>query len=464
MSDNTALKPITIAAYGAPGLILAALALTFYVFLPKYYADVVGINLTVLGIVVLASRVWDALIDPAIGALSDRTRSRWGRRRPWIAVGSVPLAASFVLLIVLPHVTNPLLEGLYLGALTFLFFVAWTMVTVPYEALGAELSFDYDERTRLLGVREGSVLAGTLLAAVIPIVVGVGSDLTGDLAAERQRYYLIGGIYAVLVAVLVGGCLMLVRERELAESQRPSGFLRSIVTVFRNRPFRILLSAYTVTAVGFSVAATMILFYVEHVLDSRSGPLFLAIYLGIGTALVPAWVFLARRLEKRRAWLLALTINTTAFFPAFFLGRGDAAAFGVIVALSALGVGGVMAIPPSMHADVIDYDEWQNGIRREGEYIGFWSIVKKLAAALSAGLAFPILDLSGYAPGAAQQSPAAVWTLRFLYVGAPTVCNLAAILIAWRYPISRAVHEGIRREIDGRTAPHSLRGAVQPVS
>jgi len=453
VSPTARLRPLTVAAYGAPALVLAALALTFYVFLPKYYADVLGIDLTVLGVVVLLSRVWDAVIDPAIGALSDRTRSRWGRRRPWMVAGAVPLAGCFVLLVVLPRAAeDPLVEGLYLGALTFLFFLFWTMVTVPYESLGAELSFNYDERNRLLGTREAAVLAGTLVAAVIPILAGVGADLTGDLARERARYLDIALIYALLVAVLIGGCVLAVPERRWAESQRPKAFLRNLAGIWRNRPFRILLSAYAVTALGFSVAATLILFYVQYVLGSGAGPLFLAVYLGIGTATVPLWVFLARRLEKRRAWLLALGVNTAAFAPALLLGRGDAAIFAVIVVVSALGVGGLMSIPASMQADTIDYDEWTSGTRREGEYVGFWSIVKKLAAALSAGLAFPILDFSGYVPGSGQQAAAAIWALRLLYVGTPTLCNLIAIGIAWRYPIDRAAHERIRDDIDTRLA------------
>jgi len=450
------LRSSIVTAYGAPGFVLAALALTFYVFLPKYYADVVGINLTVLGVVVLVSRAWDAVIDPAIGALSDRTRSRWGRRRSWMAVGALPLALSFVLLVVIPHISNPLVEGLYLGALTFLFFLFWTMVTVPYEALGAELSFDYDERTRLLGVREAAVLAGTLLAAVIPILLGIGVGLDSDLTAERGRYLLLGLIYAVLVVVLVGICVAVVRERSWAESQRPAAFFRNLTSIWRNRPFRILLSAYAVSALGVSIAAATILFYVEYVLGSSSGPLFLALYLGIGTATVPVWIILARLLDKRRAWLIALAINTGAFVWALPLGRGDGAAFAVIVVISALGLGGVMALPPSMQADVIDYDEWESGTRREGEYIGFWSIVKKLAAALSAGLAFPILDFSGYLPGAEQQGSATVWTLRGLYVATPVVCNVIALGLAWRYPISRSMHANIRRDVDARVGTEAL--------
>jgi len=448
--NRVPLRTSTITAYGAPGFVLAALALTFYVFLPKFYADVVGINLTVLGVVVLVSRAWDAVIDPAIGALSDRTRGRWGRRRPWMAAGTVPLAVTFVLLVVIPHIADPLAEGLYLGALTFMFFLFWTMVTVPYEALGAELSFDYDERTRLLGVREAAVLAGTLLAALIPIALGIGVDLSGDLGNERERYLLLGLIYAVLVVSLVGICVAVVRERSWSESQRPKTFFRNLGSIWQNIPFRILLSAYAVSALGVSVAATTILFYVEHVLASSSGPVFLAMYLGIGTATVPAWIFLAQSLDKKRAWLMALAINTGTFVWALPLGPGDGALFGVIVVMSALGLGGVMALPPSMQADVIDYDEWRSGTRREGEYIGFWSIVKKLAAALSAGLAFPVLDFSGYLPGAEQQTTATVWTLRALYVATPVLCNVIALGLVWRYPISRAMHASIRRDIDAR--------------
>ncbi len=450
MIKQERLGPLTLAAYGAPGLVLAALALTFYVFLPKYYADVLGIDLAVLGAVVLISRVWDAVIDPAIGVLSDRTYSRWGRRRPWMALGALPLAVAFLFLVRVPHLEGALAQATYLGVLTFLFFLFWTMVTVPYEALGAELSFDYDERTRLLGAREAAILGGTLLAAVIPMIVGAGFDTQGVGSAERARFWRVGLIYAGLVVVLVGVCLIVVRERSWAESQRPKALLSGLAAVWRNRPFRILISAYATSALGVSVAATVVLFYVEHVLGSRAGPAILAIYLGIGTAMVPLWIRVAQRLDKRRAWLLALGLNTGAFVWAIFLGRGDAALFTAIVVVSALGLGGVMALPPSMQADVIDYDEWMTGLRREGEYVGFWSIVKKLAAALSAGLAFPILDFAGYEPGAPLQAPATVWTLRLLYVGVPSICNLIAITIAWRYPIDRPAHERIRAEIDAR--------------
>ena len=311
------------------------------------------------------------------------------------------------------------------------------------------MSFDYDERNRLLGFREAGVLAGTLLAAALPLIVGVFGLPEGD-AGERARFWRVGWVYAVLTVLLVGACLLVVRERRWMESQRPGAFWENLAGIWQNRPFRILLSAYSVTALGVSLAATLILFYAEHVLGSDRAPVFLVLYLGLGTALVPFWVQLASRWEKRNAWLLAMAINSGFFVTAIFLGRGDELAFTVIVVLSALGVGGVMALPPSMQADIIDYDEWKTGARREGEYIGFWSIVKKLAAALSAGLAFPILDMAGYVSGAAEQPSTAVWALRILYVAVPVGCNILAIGIGSRYPIDRATHSRLRGEIDAR--------------
>ncbi len=379
-----------------------------------------------------------------------------------MALGAVPLALSFLALVRLPTLEGPLVQAAYLGALTFLFFFFWTMVTVPYEAMGAELSFDYDERTRLLGVREGAILAGTLLAAMIPMVVGFDLAPAGDAAGERERFWRVGLLYALLVVSLVGICIVVVRERTVHAAQRPAEFFRGLSSLWANRPFRILLSAYAVSALGVAVAATLVLFYVEHVLDSSRGPLILALYLGVGTALVPVWIRVAALLEKRRAWLIALALNTGTFVWAIFLGPGDGTTFGIIVLASALGLGGVMALPPSMQADVIDFDEWRTGLRREGEYIGFWSIVKKLAAALSAGLAFPILDLSGYAPGAEQQGPAAMWALKLLYVGTPSMCNVIAFVIALRYPIDRARHQRMRAQIDARPYPEPEPNPVTP--
>lgn len=444
------LPPRLLVAYAAPALPLALLGITFYVFLPKFYADVIGVDLGVLGAVVLASRMWDAVTDPVLGTLSDRTASRWGRRRPWMAASIVPLAATFTLLLTPPETPHAAVTRL--TVLTVVFFLAWTVLAVPYEALGAEISMAYDERTRLLGAREGTVVLGTLLAALIPValaaIAGYGSDASGQRAMLASLAW---GYGAVLVAA-VAWCLAAVPERPWAAAQRPSGqFVGQYRELLGNRPFRILLVAYTVSSFGATLPATLIFFYTEHVLGSDRGPLFLVEYLAVGFALLPAWVWLARKWEKRNAWLAAVAVNTGAFAGVLALGRGDESMFAVLTAISAIGLGGTVALPPAMQADVIDLDELEHGTRREGAFVGFWSVAKKLAAALGAGVALPIVDAAGYVPGGPQPA-SAVTALSVLYAGVPCLCSAAAFLIAVRYTLDRAEHARIRAAIDARAA------------
>lgn len=448
-------------AYGAPALALAAVGVTFYVFLPKFYADVAGVNLGALGGVILGSRVWDALTDPWIGRLSDRTRTRWGRRRPWLAAAVVPLVLALALLLAPPAGLGPAAAAAWLGLGSFLFFLFWTAVAVPYEALGPELSADYDERTRLLGTREAGVVAGTIVAALLPLAA---ARLAGAGAGERQIFAWLAVLLAGLLVATVLLFLGRVRERALAASQRPHAPLRaSLVSLWGNRPFRVLLAAYMVSAFGAQLPATLILFYVEHVLGSARGPLFLLLYLGVGFLFFPLWIRLARRFEKRAVLVAAMAVNTGAFLGVLTLGRGDTAAYAVLVACSAVGLGGVVALPPSMQADVIDLDEEESGVRREGEFIGVWSVARKLAAALGAGLAFPLLAVAGYVQAAGvTQPPAAFWTLRLLYAGVPCLCNVAAAGILLRYRVTREQHDAVRRRIGERLARAALAGERQP--
>ncbi len=446
-------------AYGAPALMLAAYGITFYIYLPKFYADWVGIDLALIGIIALASRLWDAVTDPTIGFLSDRTRSRFGRRRPWMTLATIPLASTYYLLFAPPPATGAI-GATRFAFLAFLFFLFWTMVAVPYESLGAEISFDYDERNRLFGVREGSVLVGTLIGGAVPVLFE---------GASRQEtaagFETLGIVYGTSLIVLMTICVLMIRERRWSGGTALATLAPAVTNPFplrRNRPFVILQVAYTVYALGAATAATVFLFFVEHVLHSERGPLFLAIYLGLGAVFLPIWVSLAKRWEKRAAWMLALAINAGAFVAAAFLGEGDETWFALLMCLSAIGLGGTLAIPPSMQADVIDYDEWRSRRRREGRFIGMWALAKKLAMALGAGLALPVLDWSGYVGGNTVQTEATVTALRWLYVGGPVICNIAAMIIAWWYPIDRTLHKRIRDEINQRTSSRQPGGPLEP--
>ncbi len=432
-------------AYAAPAFALAVVGIPVYVYIPKFYTDVVGINITVLGYLLFSVRIFDAVTDPAIGYISDRTQTRFGRRRPYIAVGSILVAAAMFILFN-PPAASASFETAWFGISVYTLFLFWTVVAVPFESLGPEITFDYHERTSLFGMRDGFLIAGTLAAASSPAAVHWLLNLAPDAQGERAKFFWIAVIYAPLLIGTCWWCVLSIRERQTAAEPQKMGFWHGLRQVAHNRPFVILLIAYTVSAIGNNLPATLILFYVEYVLQSQLADFFLMLYFVTGIIFLPAWIMISRRTGKKAAWLASMAINTGAFVGVFFLGPGDAAIYGVLVFLSGIGFGATLAIPSAIQADVIDYDELLTGERREGQYIGLWSISKKFAAAVGIGAGLSVLGMAGYTPNAEQ--PAAVqMTLRVLYALVPSLCNIVAIVIAFAYPISSRMHADIRKAI-----------------
>ncbi len=447
-------------AYAAPAFALAVVGIPVYVYIPKFYTDVVGINITVLGYLLFSVRIFDAVTDPAIGYISDRTQTRFGRRRPYIAIGSI-LVAVAMLLLFNPPAASAAFETVWFGISIYLLFFFWTAVVVPFESLGPEITFDYHERTSLFGLRDGFLIAGTLAAASSPAAVHWLLNLAPDAQGERAKFFWIAVIYAPLLIGTCWWCALAIRERQPAAELQRTGIWRGLRQVAHNRPFVILLIAYTVSAIGNNLPATLILFYVEYVLKSPLADVFLMLYFVTGIIFLPAWIIVSRRTGKKAAWLASMVINTGAFVGVFFLGPGDAAIYGVLVFLSGIGFGATLAIPSAIQADVIDYDELLTGERREGQYIGLWSISKKFAAAVGIGAGLSFLGIAGYTPNAEQ--PAAVQTtLRVLYALVPSLCNIVAIVIAFAYPISSRIHSDIRKAIGQRQAGLPVANPLKP--
>ncbi len=435
-------------SYALPAFALAVVGIPIYVYIPKFYSDVVGVHIGLLGAIILIIRIFDAVSDPVTGAISDRTQTRFGRRRPFVGIGSLLLAVSLFFLF------NPLdgsrdFETIWFAVWFFLVFLFWTVVTVPYEALGPELTNDYRERISLFGIRDGALIAGTLLAASSPAIVtgifGLGADATG----EKAKFFWISVLYIPMVVTFSWWCVLKIKELPRHPVTEKQNVITSIRQVGNNRPFLVLLASYTIAAFGSNLPATLILFYVQYVLISSNADLFLLIYFCVGIIFLPFWVLLAKKIGKKPAWIIAMLINTGAFIGVFFLGPGDEMLYGILVAGSALGFGATIAIPSAMQADVIDYDELVTGKRQEGQYIGIWSIAKKLAAAIGVGIALSVLGMAGYEPNA-PQTEEIQFTLRVLYALVPSLCNLLAIAIAVFYPINSRNHAEIISLIKNR--------------
>lgn len=422
-------------AYSAPAPVLAAMGVTFYVYLPKFYADSLGLSLGTLGILILLSRVWDAVSDPIIGRLSDRSSRKRGRRKIWISTALPILILSFGALLIPPAELSPVFLALWFGFFSIAFFTAWTSFTVPYEAWGTSLSFDFSERNKLFASRDGAALFGTLIAATTPAMFAAFDSRWGN--------FQLSVFYASLLVVSTLSCLVLNHEPSTkAWHRRPKLFAF-------NRQFLILLVAYALGGLGAALPASLFLFYVEHVLGSINSTLFLALYFGIGILALPAWIAVARRIGKKQAWVAAMLINALAFSFVYFLGPGQETAFGVLISISALGYGASFVLPSSMQADVIDLDELETGVRREGQLVGVWLFVKKMSAAVGAALGFICLQQAGYEVGKTP-APEALSMLSFLYAAVPALCSLAAIVVALAYRLDASQHAEIRRTIELR--------------
>ena len=455
----------TILAYAGPGLMLSTAGLPLFVYLPKFYTDTLGAGAAMIGLFIFAARLLDGISDPLIGWLSDRTRTRWGRRRPYLIWAS-PLLGLILLALFAPPDLNPTQAGLWFGFLLLFLSVAWTLVNVPWEALGPELTPDYQARNSLFAWRDGFYIIGILLAVTLPLVLVWALDIPPGAVREQQTFRWFALIIAPTLVLLCWLCAAMIQERAWTGPQgsgeKPAprqtalqNYHQGLKLLWQNKPFRILTLAFAIASIGANLPATLILYYVEYVLQDVRAEAYLLLYFLTGILFLPAWVWIAGKWGKKPTWMAAMILNAAAFAGVFFVGPGQTTIFAVLVSISGIGFGAGMALPSSMQADVIDYDELLSGRRREGAFIGLWSIIKKMASALGLGLALPLLALAGYAPGQ-EQPESVILLLRFLYAGLPSLCVITALLVFSRYSLNAQEHGRIQADLARRAENQQL--------
>ena len=434
-----------LAAYAAPAMGLAILLLPPYVFLPAFYAQTMGLPLDWIGYIIVLARVFDAFTDPVMGFVSDRTSSRFGRRKVWVLAGLPVVCLSVVALFMPPDGVSLMHFGVALFALS----LGWTLMILPYNAWGAELSGDYHERTRIAGLREGMGLFGTLLAASTPtIMTALGySD-------PRVHMLALGAIVIVLLVPATGWALATVPEPAPLTRARVS-LAEGLKAISANAPFRRLIVAYLINAFANGLPATLFLLFVAHVIGRGDayGPLLLAYFLA-GLIAIPFWSWLARRIGKHRAWVIAMTLACGAFaFTPFVVGEGDIVAFAIISIISGMGVGADLVLPASIQADVVDADTVASGEQRTGLFFALWGIATKLAFALAA-VSLPVLHMAGFRAdalgpdGLSTNAPDALLALTLLYAAVPIAIKLVAMAMMWNFPLDLEKQRAIRAELE----------------
>ena len=431
-------------AYGAPALPLAALTLPVYIYLPTVYATGLELGLGLVGALLLAARLWDVVTDPLIGSLSDRWRGRFGRRRPWVAAGA-PLVMVGVWFLFRPGDDA---GGTYLLIWSLVLYLGWTMMILPLSAWGAELSFDYNERSRIAGYREAAVLIGTLVALGLPAAFGYSG-----LEAAKDALALLAWVLVCLVPVTVAALLRATPEPRVVAWQ-PLTIRRSWSVLAANGPFRRLVAAYLLNGIANGLPATLFLLFASHVLQApEMVGVLLVIYFLSGFLALPVWVRLSYRFGKHRVWSAAMVFACAVFVLVPLLGPGDVWWFVVVCVLTGLCLGADLVLPSSMQADVVDLDTSASGAQRTGLYFALWGMATKLALALAVGIAFPLLDLAGFDQDGGNDG-GALFALTALYSLAPVIFKAAAIVLMINYPITAQQQDALRRKlVDNGTAP-----------
>jgi GPH family glycoside/pentoside/hexuronide:cation symporter len=416
-------------------------------FLMYVYTDVFGVSPIVAGSVYALALLWDAVTDPIMGVVADRTRTRWGRYRPWLALGAVPLAISYALAFWNPGFTGLALV-VWIAFTHCLLRTCYTVAGVPFSALQARLTNDANERTTLAGFRMVGAACGALTVALVtPLIVGIVGK--GDEARGYLMAAMAAGILAILIFAYVVAVMREPPETETSADRAPLGSdLGAFFSQFRNNlP---LVQVFTII-IAVGVAVTMfsknILYYFKYVLERPdAATLALVMPALVMLIMVPIWVLVAKALSKRTAWMIGSAIAATGFLAFYLNPVREVPIVMAIIFFIALGTSGFGVLFWSMLPDTVEWGEAHGGVRHEAKVFGFAAFAQKAALGINALALGLLLDGVGYVANQ-DQTPQALAGITTIMSLVPFVGILVSVAVLWSYPIDARRHEELRATI-----------------
>ena len=401
-----------------------------FIFLSEFYAAERGLSLAAIGLVLLGVRLFDALTDPVIGFLSDRSQNRLGRRKSWLLMATPVIAGAAWGLFIPPQGAT---IWWFAGFLTLLT-AAWTMALIPYFAWGAELSGNYAERSRITIWRESLGLAGTIVAALL-----YASDPDAGTGLARVAVFIV-----IVLPIATAICAIKVPEPVDLSCSAPR--ISAVFAILAaERSFRRLLIAYFINGAANGIAATLFIFFVSYRLERHdlAGPL-LILYFAAAIGAAPLWSWTRSRYSKHRTWCVAMIYAGCVFAWTAALGPGDWVGFAVICVLSGAALGADLALPTSLQADLVDVATARSGAQQTGAFFALWSLAIKLALAVAGGASLVYLDMAGFSVTSAASTAA----LTILDAAGPPTLNSVAVPLMWSSPHDPDAHSGLRTRIE----------------
>ena len=442
-------------AFGAPAVGAGYMYLLLALYVMKFSTDVLLIAPAIMGLIFSVSRIWDAISDPLVGYLSDRTTTSLGRRRTWILFSFVPIAIGFYAVFAPPVSLSGDALTWWMAASIIGFYSAMTIFFVPHMALGAELSNDYHERSRLFGLRHAFYTVGSILSlGTMQLLLNEEFREGGDVRAMAEEY----ALYAIIaMSVLVLYAVVNLRERPEFQGRLNSSPTSAFRDVWQNPHARLLVIVTFIENVGSSAIAVLTLYVTQYVVGAPlSAPFIILAYMLPSTASVPMWLPLSRRFGKIRVWMVGMALYGLAFGGMFFLPfmeTVDARLTLIIVmaAFAGLAAGCGGTIGPSVQGDVIDYDEYKTGERKEGSYFAVWNFTYKSALGVMLLLTGFVLEASGFVPNQPQTMTVQI-AMVSLYGALPLLCYAIGVVLFSRFKLTEQEYSVIRAELDRRAA------------
>ncbi len=432
------------------------------IFYAIFITDVVGLEPRLASVAALIGIIWDAINDPLVGMLSDRIKSKWGRRRPFLLWFSVPFGLGFAILWWAPPFESQIALAAFV---TFAFMLSdtfQTLVIVPLYALTPEITLDYDERTSLTGYRMFFNLFASLVTAVAAPAI-VDSALASG-ATQQQGYLIVAALFGSLAVIPLLLIFFFIRERERSqqeiEHEESISFVDSVRTAWSNIPFRFATGLYMLNWITFDLVALALPFFIAYwvskgnLLEKALGlPVESAVFalmLITSVIVLPFWVWLSNRFNKNIAYVIGMSFWAVVQLLIFTIQPGQITYILVLSVLAGISVSTAHVLPDALFPDVIEWDELRTRRRQEGIYYGIKNFIRKMTGALAIFIALQVLGWFGYqAPpeGATffQQSPTTLMAIRILIGPFGALLLFSAVAMAWFYPLTRERHARIRK-------------------
>jgi len=447
VTNNDTLPRLTKLLYGAGDTGFSLTSTIIAAYFAIFLTDVVNISPGTAALAIFLGRSWDYLNDPIIGHLSDRTRSRWGRRRPFLLFGALPFGLAFLMLWWKPPFDSAVLFAVYYAAVYLLFDTAATFVYMPYFALTPELTTNYDERTALTTYRMFFSILGSLLAFTLPLLI-----IGGFQPENSGRVFIMGCVFAVVSLLPLLLVFFNVREKTEHIPEVQPTLKESLKAAFKNRPFLFGAGIFLFTWVYMDILQATLLYYLKYIVNREAdSDLIMASIFVTAMVALPAWERISRRLNKRLAYiigtgflavvqLLLVTLNPSSPLVLIL----------ILCVLAGIGVSAAHVIPWSIMPDAIEWDELHTGKRHEGMFYSLITLMQKIASSLAIPLTLLVLEVTGYVANASQQPASAITGIRVISGPIPAALLIIGIGFAVAYPISREQHKQVVDELARR--------------